>query len=85
MTKEVTTTTMKIAKIETRNGEPVIVELEPEVMLGNMTMEKAQRELNKKYGYPVTIFQLTPNTRVYELPVEEFIKVATLKEVSEEE
>lgn len=84
MTKEVTTTTFKIAKIEIQDGEPVIVELPSETLLGNVSMEKAQREINKKYGYPVTILSLSANTLIYEMPVEEFIKIATLKEVTSE-
>lgn len=84
MTKEVTTTTFKIAKIEIQDGEPVIVELPSETLLGNVSMEKAQREINKKYGYPVTILSLTANTLIYEMPVEEFIKIATLKEATSE-
>lgn len=80
MSKQVTMTTCTIAKLEYIDGKPKIKELPKETLLGNVSMEKAQKELNKKYGSPVTIFELTPNTFTYEMPVEDFIKLSTLKE-----
>jgi hypothetical protein len=79
MTKEVTTTTVKVAKMEMENGLPVAVNLPDEILLGNVTLDKAQRILNKKFGQPVTVFEVSANTNTYEMPVEEFVKVATLK------
>lgn len=84
MTKEVTQTTVKVAKMEMVNGKPEAVELPDEVILGNVSMERAQRILNKKYGEPVTVFAVQPDTKVYELEVEEFIKVARVKEDEKE-
>jgi hypothetical protein len=66
---------------ENENGSPVINKLPDEVFLGSISLEKAQRILNKKYGMPVTIFEVSANTLIYEMPVEEFIKYASVKEL----
>jgi len=79
MTKEVTTTTVKVAKMEMVDGQPNAVALPDEVILGNVSLEKAQKFVNKKHGAGATVFQVEANTNVYEMPVEEFVKVATLK------
>ena len=78
MTKEVTTTTVKIGKIEMVNGTPNVVMLPDEKINGNITLEKAQKLMNKKHGV-VTVFEVIPETQVYEMDVMEFIKVATVK------
>ena len=78
MTKEVTTTTVKIGKIEMVDGLPTVVPLPDEVILGNCSSEKAQKLMNKKHGV-VTVFEVIADTKVYEMDVMEFIKVATLK------
>jgi hypothetical protein len=79
LTKEVTSTTLSIAKMDLVDGQPQAVTLPEEVLLGNVSLEKAQKEMNKKFGQPITIFKLEANTQTYEMPVEEFIKVATIK------
>lgn len=84
MTKEVTKTTLKLAKMEMVDGQPQAIALPDEVLLGNVSLEKAQKEMNKKYGEPVTVFEVSPDTQVYELEVEEFIKVARIKEPKQE-
>lgn len=80
MKKEVTTTTCTIAKMEMVEGKPVAIELPKEVLLGNVSLEKAQAYLNKKFGYAVTVFEVQANTQTYEMDVEEFIKVASIVE-----
>jgi hypothetical protein len=81
MQREVTTTFVKVAMIEVVDGEPKMVTLPDEELVGNVSMEHAQRKLNKKYGQPVTILELQPDTKVYEMPLEEFIQQATIKQV----
>ena len=78
MSKEVTTTTVKIGKIEMVNGTPNVVMLPEEKIIGNITLEKAQKLMNKKHDI-VTVFEVVPETQVYEMDVMEFIKVAKLK------
>lgn len=79
MTKEVTSTTVKLAKMEFNEGVPVATQLPDEVILGNVTLERAQKELGKKYEGAVTVFSVEPNTKVYELPVEVFLQYASEK------
>lgn len=81
MTKEVTKTTVKIAKmVADAKGMPKAEQLPDEVLIGNVSLEKAQKEINKKYaGQAVTVFGVEPATEVYQMAVEDFIKHATLK------
>lgn len=84
MTKEVTKTTIKLAKMEkNEQGMPVAVPLEPIEVVGNVNLEKAQKLTQKHFDEPVTVFEVLPETIVYEMAVEEFIKVATIKQPSE--
>jgi hypothetical protein len=80
MTKEVTTTTLKLAKMEMVEGTPTAVSLPNEVLLGNVSLEKAQSFATKKHGAGVTVFEVTADTKTYEMSVEDFIKYASLKE-----
>jgi hypothetical protein len=80
MTKEVTTTKVKVAKMEMVEGMPKAVELPEETLLGNLSLEQAQKAILKKHGQGATVFQVEANTIVYEMPVEEFIELATVKE-----
>lgn len=81
MTKEVTKTVVKVTEVKNVNGQPVAEQLEDVTLLGNVSMEKAQRAINKKFeGRNVTVFAVETNTLTYELPVEEFIEIATVKE-----
>lgn len=76
MTKEVTSTTVKIAKMEVVDGKPTATTLEDEILLGNVTLEKAQKAVTKKHGAGVTVFGVEPATKIYKLAVEEFLKIA---------
>jgi hypothetical protein len=84
VTREITSTTIKVADMQIENGQPVAVALPDEILIGNVTLEKAQKELNKKYGRTVTVFGLTVNTHSYEMPVETFLENATIKTEQEE-
>ncbi len=85
MTKEVTSTLVKVAKIDTVEGKPVAVELEPITLLGNVDSEKAQKLVTRKLGQGVTVLSVEADTKVYELEVEEFIKIARLRVPEETE
>lgn len=85
MTKEVTKTTVKIAKMEVVDGLPKATTLEDEILLGNVSLEKAQKVVTKKHGVGVTVFEVIPSTDIYQLPVEDFLKIATIKVDSEED
>jgi len=85
MTKEVTSTLVKVAKMTMEDGLPKAVALPDETLLGNVSLEKAQKQLNKKYGEPVTVLEVHPDTKVYEMEVEKFMEHATIKEDKQEE
>lgn len=79
MTKEVTSTIVKVAKIDMVEGLPTAVELEPIILLGNIDSEKAQKIVSKQHGAGVTVLAVEADTKVYELEVTEFLKIARLK------
>lgn len=83
MSREVTKTTVTLAKIEMVDGSPKLVELEPMVLIGNVNLEKAQKEANKKYDFQVTVLTVEADTVVYEMPVAKFIEIAYVKEVKD--
>jgi hypothetical protein len=80
MTREVTTTTLTLAKMEMVEGKPVATPLEKEVLIGNVSIERAQAHAKKKHGAGVTVFEVVADTKSYEMSVEDFIKHASLKE-----
>lgn len=79
MTKEVTKTTVKLAKMEVVNGVPSAKVLEDKILLGNVSHESAQKQVTKELGQGVTVLSVQADTLVYELPVEKFLEIATLK------
>jgi hypothetical protein len=86
MSKEVTKTTVQIARMVTdENGMPKAERLEDEILLGNVSQEKAQKLIQKDKDFPVTVFGVQADTVTYEMPVEEFIKLAKVKEDVESE
>lgn len=81
MQREITRTTIKLAKMEVQDGKPVAISLPNETMLGNVRIERAQREMDKKYkGESVTVLEVQADTTTYVLPVEKFLEIATIKE-----
>lgn len=80
MTKEVTTTKVKLAKMQMVEGTPSAISMEDEILLGNISIEKAQTLATKKHGAGVTVFEVVADTKVYEMSVEDFIKLANVKE-----
>jgi hypothetical protein len=79
MYKEVTKTTVKVAKMEIENGVPVAVSLPEVILLGNVQLERAQKIVSKQYTFPVVVVAVEAETVTYEMEVEEFIKVAKIK------
>ena len=83
MTKEVTKTTIKIAKVQNVDGQLTTEQLDDIIMIGNVSAEKAQKHVHKELGTNATVFGVEVSTEVYEMDVEEFIKYATLKQDTE--
>jgi hypothetical protein len=84
MAREVTHTTLKLAKMEVQEGSPVAVPLEDVTLIGNVNLEKAQRYALKEFGANTTVFEVLPETKKYEMSVEDFIKHAQVVEEQEE-
>lgn len=79
MTKEVTKTTVTIARVVTdQDGNLQAEQLPTEILIGNVSQEKAQKHVAKKFDFPVTVFNVEASTEIYEMAVEDFIKHATL-------
>jgi hypothetical protein len=90
MTKEVTTTIIKSGKILIdKDGSPIVQSMPELTKLGEFSRPKAQKLINKEYGLGVSIYSIETKTQVYEMEVEEFIKIAKIRgeneETSEEE
>jgi hypothetical protein len=85
MTKEVTSTIVKVAKIDMVEGQPKAVEMEPIILLGNIDLEKAQKMVAKSHGVGVTVLSVEADTKIYRAPVTEFLKIAELVLPGEEE
>lgn len=80
MTKEITHTTVLVAKIgQDVNGLPVAEHLPELVLIGNVSAEKAQKAASKKYGSNASVFKVEATTETYEMDVEDFLKYATIK------
>lgn len=79
MQREITKTTVKLATMEIENGLPVAKPLEDVTLIGNVSLERAQSIVKKEVDPKATVFEVVPETNVYEMDVEEFIKHATLK------
>ena len=79
LTKEVTSTTIKLAQLQMVDGQPQAVVIPDMVVLGNVNSEQAQKLAEKELGKGITVFGVSAETQTYEMPVAEFIKVATIK------
>jgi hypothetical protein len=85
MTKEVTVTTIKCAKVEMdKNGLPVVIPLNDLKQLGSVSSQKAQKLVKTLYGIGVSIYNIEENTQTYKMEVEKFIEMAELVTEGEE-
>lgn len=81
MSKEVAFTNILASEIVVEDGKPVAVVLPPVTLMGAVSMEKAQKEMNKIYkGKQPHIYSLEVVNETFEMAVEDFIKHATKKE-----
>lgn len=83
--RQVTKTTIKLARMEFKDGEAVSTLLPDEFMVGNVTLEQANRQMRKKHGDNVVVMALQANTDMYQMPLEDFIKYAEKVEDVEKE
>jgi len=82
LTREVTHTTVKLARMNIVDGKPEVEEMEDLVLIGNVNKEKAQRQVTKEFGHGATVLEVKPDTKKYKMAVEKFIELA--EEVTEE-
>jgi Ran GTPase-activating protein (RanGAP) involved in mRNA processing and transport len=80
MTKEVTSTEIKLAQLViNEEGLPIANVIPSHVVLGELTKEKAQKLISKKFpSGGVTIYAMETKTNTYKMEVSKFIKVAEL-------
>lgn len=78
--KKVTFTNIQSARVKMEDGKPIADELPTEQVTGNIGEEKAQRIIKRMYGTDATVYGLEKESVVYEMPVEEFMHHATIKE-----
>lgn len=83
--RSVTSTRIKSAKIDYVDGKSQSVDLPDEVVIGNVKKEKAQKLIAEKHGDRAVLMELKTDTHEYEMPVKDFIEVASVVEPQEEE
>ena len=86
ISRTITTTQAVFAKVEKVDGVVQAVESQ-ERLLGNLSIEEAQKELTKAHG-SVTVLSVETEAKLYEASVLDFIELAELhgsvKETDEE-
>lgn len=85
LTRQITKTTIKVAKMVITDGVPEAIALPDEVVIGSVKMERAQRLVDKKFEESVHVLEVHEDTETYEMPIKEFLELATIKEVEEED
>lgn len=87
ISRTIPTTQAVFAKVEKVDGVVQAVESQ-ERLLGNLSIEEAQKELTKVHG-SVTVLSVETEAKLYEASVLDFIELAelhgTVKETEEEE
>ena len=66
-----------------KDGEVSAELLEPVTLVGNLSVEQAQREINKREefkGQTAQVIGVEPNTQLYQLPLDVFLELGTVKE-----
>lgn len=85
ISRTIPTTQVLFAKVEKVDGAVKAVEKQ-ETLLGNLSVEEAQKELSKTYG-SVTVLSVEAEAKLYEANVLDFIELAeingTVKETEE--
>lgn len=82
MTREITTTTVRSAQMTVKDGVPEAVELPDKSYVGNFSLEKAQRYIDKEYDN-ATVIEVLPRTEIYEMAVEDFMRLGKLREIKQ--
>lgn len=81
ITKEIKKTTIEVVDIQIVDGAPVSKAVDPIEVMGTITMERANAKARNLYrGQMVAVVGLKEESTVYQMPIEQFLKLATIKE-----
>lgn len=81
--REVTSTVVSLAKVTKVDGAIETENLEDEVLVGSITLDRAQKDMVKKHGVGTMVLNVEPKTEHYKMPVTDFMKYGTLVEKDE--
>lgn len=81
--REITTTKVTAAKMTMVDGLVTTEQLEGITLVGNVSLEKANKEVKKIYGEGATAFSVEANTHKYRIATDVFVKHAEI--VTEEQ
>jgi hypothetical protein len=85
MSKEITTTTLKLGKIKVLDGTPIVEQLPDETLIGTPNDKLIGRMMFKKHGAGITVYSKETNKLVYEMSIDDFIKYGKLKGIEEQQ
>ena len=86
ITKEIKKTTIEVVDIQIVDGAPVSKAVAPIEVMGTITMERANAKARNLYrGQMVAVVGLKEESTVYQMPIEQFLELATIKEPEVEE
>ena len=81
ITKEIKKTTIEVVDIQIVDGAPVSKAVDPIEVMGTITMERANAKARNLYrGQMVAVIGLKEEVTVYQMPIEQFLELATIKE-----
>lgn len=86
ITKEIKKTTIEVVDIQIVDGSPVSAPVAPIEIMGTITMERANAKARNLYrGQMVAVIGLKEEVTTYQMPIEQFLELATIKEPEVEE
>lgn len=80
LTREITKTVIKSVTTHVLGGTPTISENEDIEVVGNVPEARAIKLAVKKFGTGTTVVSVEADTQKYKMPIEDFMKHATLVE-----
>lgn len=84
ITKEIKKTTIEVVDIQIVDGSPVSAPVAPIEIMGTITMERANAKARNLYrGQMVAVIGLKEEVTTYQMPIEQFLELATIKEPEE--
>ena len=81
ITKEIKKTTIEVVDIQIVDGAPVSKTVAPIEVMGTITMERANAKARNLYrGQMVAVIGLKEEVTTYQMPIEQFLELATIKD-----